>query len=250
MSPGGASRQAPTCSADVRRAVLAATPLFERLAPDDLARVHERCRAQGTFAGSVVHRAGAPAEVLYVVATGLVKLVQHASNGRQVVLDMVAPGEYFGGLPALGDDTHDSEARTLVDSCLLIVTSEDFAWMLRSFPSVALAALELTARRLREARSTVEELGSLSVEARLARVLVRLAAKLGSSVDDRAVRLPPEVRQGDLAAMTGTTPESVSRTFRAFKDRGALDRRGGAIHVVPTVLAAIAEGGKAVSVEP
>lgn len=209
------------CSADVRLAMLRRTPLFGRLTDQELIDVNARCRAEPATPGQVVHHEGEPAGRLYVVATGTVKLKAHDEEGRALVRDLIAPGEIFGALQALGDDRYRDEAEVLRPGCLLVLSAETFRELLVDIPGVAVAALELTASRLREARETAQELATLPVDRRLASTLLRLADKVGTTGAD-GVALEVALSQQDLAAMTGTTPESVSRTFRTFRERGLL----------------------------
>lgn len=220
-SPREAPMDPAACTPGLRLDMLRRTPLFRGLSDDDLDRVNARCRASAVVPGDVVHREGEPADRLFVVATGAVKLVAHDADGHEVVRDLVAPGEMFGTLQALGDDRHADEARALRHGCLLVLSAEVFRDLLHDVPGVALAALELTAGRLREARGAAQELATLPVERRLAATLLRLAHKVGEWREEGLV-LDVALSQQDLAAMVGTTPESVSRTFRGLREAGLL----------------------------
>jgi CRP/FNR family transcriptional regulator, nitrogen oxide reductase regulator len=209
------------CSAAVRLEMLGRTTLFRTLGPEALQRVNEGCRAVAAEPGETILREGEPAERLAVVATGAVKLVRHGADGKAVLLDVVVPGEWFGSLGALGDDVHRYDAVALRSGCLLILSAETFRDLLRGVPGVAEAALDLTAQRLREAQGAVRSLATLPVEGRLAATLLRLASKVGRA-DADGVRLEVAPTQVDLAAMTGTTFESVSRVFGRWRARGLI----------------------------
>lgn len=209
------------CSKDVRLERLGATPLFGALGPRALASVNERCRAVAYQGGETIHHEGEPAERLYVVASGAVKLLRHGADGAAVLHDVAAPGETFGSLQALGDDVYRDEAVALRPGCLLVLAAETFQELLREVPGVAEAALRATAERLREAQGTVQALSTLPVEGRLAATLLRLARKTGVE-GPYGTHLAVAPSQVDLASMTGTTPESVSRTFARWRARGLL----------------------------
>jgi CRP/FNR family transcriptional regulator, nitrogen oxide reductase regulator len=209
------------CTPAVRLAVLGATPLFTTLTPAGLAGVNARCRAVAVDEGETIHRTGEPAQRLYVVATGLVKLLRHAADGRTVMHDLVAPGESFGALQALGDPAYGHDAVVIRGGCLLTLAAADFDALLTEVPGVATAALSITARRLREAQGAVDALSTLPVEGRLAAGLLRLARKVGRATE-AGTQLTERVSQVDLAALTGTTPESVSRTFARWRRLGLL----------------------------
>lgn len=240
MSGPGAT--ATTCGVDVRLAMLARSPLFTGLDDAALARVNERCRAVATTPGGAVYRKGELAEHLYVVATGQLKLLEPTADGGEIVLDLCVPGSFLGGAPMLGDVAYPHEARALSHGCLLVLAAEVFEGIVRTEPVVAINALTLTARRLREAQRTVQSLSRRPVEAQVAAMLVRLAVLLGAP-DVPARRLELALSQVDLAAMSGTTPESVSRTFGAWGRRGLIRRGRGWIELLdPEALEALAEG--------
>ncbi|MDZ7799768.1 MAG: Crp/Fnr family transcriptional regulator [Trueperaceae bacterium] len=219
VSNGGEHAAGGHCSARVRLEMLGRAPLFGSLDEAALGRVNEQCRAVACSPGAVVYREGDPAERLYVVATGAVKLVRHGADGTPVLHDVVAPGETFGSLYALGDDLLTHEAVALRPGCLLLLTADAFHHVMRTEPGVAEAALRLTANRLREAQGTVQALSTLPVEGRLAATLLRLARKVGQE-DGGGMHLGVAPTQVDLAAMTGTSPESVSRVFARWRAQG------------------------------
>jgi CRP/FNR family transcriptional regulator, nitrogen oxide reductase regulator len=209
------------CSAAVRLEMLGRTSLFRTLDPEALERVNAGCRAVPAVPGETILREGEPADRLFVVATGVVKLVRYGADGKAVLLDVIVPGEWFGSLGALGDDVYRHDAVALRPGCLLLLSAEAFRDLLREVPGVAEAALDVTAQRLREAQGTVRSLATLSVEGRLAATLLRLAAKVGRDGPD-GVHLEVAPTQVDLAAMTGTTFESVSRVFARWRSRGLI----------------------------
>ncbi len=236
---------ATACGVGVRLAMLARSPLFSGLDDAALGRVNERCRAAAMTPGGAVYRKGEPAENLYVVATGQLKLLESTADGGEVVLDLCVPGSFLGGAPTLGDVAYPHEARALNHGCLLVLAAEVLEEIVRAEPVVALNALTLTARRLREAQRMVQALSRRPVEAQLAATLLRLAARLGTP-DALARRLELTLSRVDLAAMSGTTPESVSRAFGAWGRRGLIRRGRGWIELLdPEALEALAEGDAA-----
>lgn len=210
-----------SCTLETRLAMLRRTPLFHGLDDAALAEVNRRFRTEDYRAGETIYRAGNDAEKLYVVATGKVRLLEYTAEGQAVLQDLLAPGEVFGSLYALGDEAYASDAEAQTFCCLLSLAAESFLEVLREVPAVALTALELTAERLHEARR-LQVLSTRPVEQRLAATLLKLAEKLGDPTPQGLVLQSP-LSQGDLAAMTGTTPESVNRALRSFKERGLVE---------------------------
>lgn len=207
------------CSIDLRLRILAGVPFFAGLSPGDLAGVNRLFHERGYEPGEIICYAGDPATHLYVVADGKVKLVQHAPGGQEVLLDILTQGDFFGSLTTLGDATHPDTAQAQTMSCVLSISAGDFQKVLQRYAPVALATLEILASRLRSANTTIGRLSAYPVESRLAATLLRLADKLGEARGNEILIQMPLSRQ-DLAAMTGTTTETVSRIMSQFRKRG------------------------------
>ncbi len=104
---------------------------------------------------------------------------------------------------------------------MLAVTAQDFQALLRRYPAVAVAALEMVSARLRSSTEVVEQLSAHPVEQRIASALLNLAQRVGERKGNAVLIQMPLSRQ-DLADMTGTTPETVSRTMAQFRDAGLI----------------------------
>lgn len=220
QTPLADERFAPRfCTLDVRLAILRRSPLFAGLVPADVAAVNEQFREHGYDEGQVIYAAGEPAQRFSVVATGKVKLERTAASGRGILLDLLTSGEFFGCLAQRGDTTYREIATAQTACCVLSVAVDRFRAMLHRYPPVALAALELTAARLRAAQETMEQQSGRSAEARIAALLLKLGDKLGESREGALLLQAPLSRQ-DLADMAGTTIETASRVLSAFRREG------------------------------
>ncbi|MCC6454268.1 MAG: Crp/Fnr family transcriptional regulator [Caldilineaceae bacterium] len=230
------------CSHGVQRTMLRRTPFFSGLSLTEIEKVHALTRVQGYVSDEFIFMAGAPATRLYVIAAGKVKVLQPALSGQEVVLDILTGGEFFGGLPLLGDETYTETAQALTSCCILEIRAEVFQEILQQYPSVALKTLELVGNRLKNAHKSIHQLSARPVEARIAALLLYLAAKVGEEQKGELLLQVPLSRQ-DLAAMTGTTPESASRVISQFKKQGLVSSGRQWIALIDQpALAEIAEG--------
>lgn len=143
-------------------------------------------------------------------------------DGFDVVVDVITPGAIFGSAAALGLARHPDTAEALTVSCALWIPAADFRRVLREHPLVALAVLDDVATRLEEAQESVRRLSGGSVDQRVAATLLTLADKVGEP-HDGATLLQLPLTRGDLAAMTGTTTESVSRALSRFRRAGLVE---------------------------
>lgn len=202
--------------------MLSRAPLFAGLTHRELAEVDRRCHVHGFVAGEAVYHAGSPANRVYVVASGAVKTVRPGSDGRETVLDLCGPGDPLGAVPELGEDRHADSAWTLTPSCLLGLSSQEYAQLMEDIPAVALATLKAVSRRLSESRQAVHLLAGAPLPQRLAAMLLLLADKVGREWED-GVLIDVPLARDDLASMAGAATESVSRLLSAWKRAGLID---------------------------
>lgn len=210
------------CSAQLRTQIVGGARYFRGLPAAARASVAERFRASHYPAGMVVYHEGAPATGLFFVVHGSVKLLQHSAGGEDVVLDILSEGALFGGLAPLGQQCYADTAVTQTDSCILWISADMFQRVLHEHPAVALEVLQCVAGDLADARQMIRQLGTAPVEVRIATALLRLADRFGEP-DEQGVLIQMPLPQQDLAAMVGTTAETVSRTVSALRRAGHID---------------------------
>lgn len=209
------------CSIGLRLRILGRLPFFAGLPARALESINQRFVEVGYQTSDLVYIAGDLAERLFVVAEGKIKLLQHTAGGRDVLLDILSTGEFFGNLTTLGEATYTDTAQAQTPTCVLSVGSEAFRGILDEHPRLALKALEVMAERLRDANQRVLQLSSMPVEKRIATTLLKLAHKLGRRTEDMLLIDVPLSRD-NLAEMTGTTSETVSRVMSQFQAGGII----------------------------
>lgn len=204
------------CSLDLRLKIVGQLPFFSQLSAEEIDQVNGSFREIGYTPGQSIYFAGEPAERLYVVAAGKVKLLRHTLAGQDVLLDILASGEFFGALSILGQAEYPDTAQAQTACCVLVIAAQDFQAILYRYPAVAVTTLNIVAQRLKAAHDTIRQISAYPVEQRLAAVLLKLAEKLGEKRPEGLLIQAPLSRQ-DLAEMTGTTPETASRILSQFQ---------------------------------
>jgi len=209
------------CSLDYRLKIIGRLPFFRHLPPAAIIEINRLFEDRDAAAGGTIYFEGDPAEKLYLVATGKVKLVRHAPSGREVLLDILRAGEYFGNLTIVSGREYTDTALAQTDCCILQISALNFEKILSQHPEVTLRVLKAVGQRLEESQEIIRQLSAFSVEQRIAAALLRLARKLGEQEDSGMLIQIPFSRQ-DLAAMTGTTVETVSRVMSRFAGEGLI----------------------------
>ena len=210
-----------TCSVDLRLEILSRVPFFAGLSEKEIAEVNRRFHEVGFTPGETIYFSSDPADHLYVIASGRVKLLRHSFSGKNVLLELLVPGDFFGSLSSLGNEVYPDTAQAQTSACVLAINAEEFRLVLDRYPAVALKVLDVMAERLQAAHEMVRQLSVHSVERRLAFTLLRLAEKLGKEQEVGWLIQAPLSRD-DLAEMTGTTTESASRVMSQFQKEGLI----------------------------
>ncbi|MGY5766064.1 Crp/Fnr family transcriptional regulator [Brachybacterium sp. DNPG3] len=220
------------CPQPVRLTVLDRTPYFRGLGEETLLRVDSLLRTRTFAADEPIYRAGEPADALFVVAEGRVKLSQLTPDGTETVTDLLVPGELFGAMGTLGEPHHRQSAIALVGTCALRIGQADFRTVLMEQPVVALRVLDDVAARLARARADIGGQVTETVPQRVAMALLRLAGKLGEDRGADGILLEVPLSRADLAGLARSTPESVSRVMSRWKREGIVDsgRRWTSLH--------------------
>lgn len=210
------------CPAPVRLGVLRRVPIFADLPDADLVELDRRMTSLAWAEGEQLYTAGEPAQHLFVMASGQAKVYRSTAEGQEVVVDVLGPGDLVGGLHTLGRPTYAETVETLTTVCALRIGAETFDEVLTEFPPVALRVLRDVSSQLGLARTTVTEQATGSVPRRVAATLLRLADKFGQARSDGVlIQLP--LSRADLAGLTGSTTESVSRAMSRLRKDGIID---------------------------
>ncbi len=209
------------CSTSSRLKILGHLPFFNGLSESDLAQANLMFHEQDYHEGDIICLSGDPAEHLFVVADGRVKLLHHSLSGKDILLDLLTPGEFFGALSGLGGDVYPDTAQALSACCILVISKDAFQRIIQQHPTVALKVIDIMSRRLQAANERVHLLSTLPVESRIAYLLLKLGAKFGEK-QDIGLLLQVPLSRDDLAGMIGTTTESASRVMSQFQKEGLI----------------------------
>lgn len=184
---------------------------------------------------------GDPSSWLGIVLDGRVKTIKHSEGGKDVVLDVILPGEMLGEVAAFNGEPYPATAQAMEPTVVASIHRDDYHRLLQQYPALALRVIEVLGHRLREAQEMIKSMAVERVERRIARVLLKLAAITGSSNENGIVIELPLTRQ-DIAEMAGTTVETAIRTMSKFKKDGLIQTKRGQVTILePHELVRVAE---------
>jgi CRP-like cAMP-binding protein len=195
--------------------------LFYKLEPADREEILAAATGVRRSRGERFFGQGAAAPFFYILQQGRVKLTQLTPDGELVLVRLVIPGEAFGGVAAMGNQTYPVSAESADASVALAWGGRTMDRLLRRHPQLAINFIAFLADRLHDMQARYEELATEQVEQRLARVLVRLVRRTGTRVES-GVLIDVRLSRQDLAQMAGTSLFTVSRILSRWQDAGVI----------------------------
>lgn len=196
---------------------LRGVPLFRELADDELGRVAGVARERTYPRNSMILFEDDPGDALYVVVGGQVKVVLIGEDGREVILSVLGPGDFFGEMSLIDDEPRSANVIAMEDARLLVLRREDFHHALEEHPRIAIGLLRALSRRLRGADDKIGALVLLDVTGRVAKLLLELADEQDGTTITR------KLTHHTIAQMVGSSRETISRTMRDLVERGLIE---------------------------
>jgi len=204
------------------RAVLESVPLFRDLSEPDLGTLALSLRTRRYRRGEVIFHQGDPGDSLHIILSGRVKISSPSESGVEAILTTLRPGEFFGSLALLDGAPRSASATAVEATETLILPRDRFRQLVNDSPEIRDHVFGELARELRRLTYHVEELHFLDIAGRLAAQLARLAEAQGIAGRDGEIRLEGPITQGELAAMVGSTRQSVNKLLGYLTDDGLI----------------------------
>jgi CRP/FNR family transcriptional regulator len=178
----------------------------------------------------------------HIVKEGRIKLVKHSDTGKDVILQVFAPGDMFGEVSLFDHKPYPASAQAMESSTVMKLARKEFLLFFGRHPFVATEMIMELGRQLRDAHATIKSLAVDRVEQRIASILLKLAEKMGTSQKE-GMMLNLSLTRQDLADMAGTTVETTIRVMSRFTKTKLIKPVNGKILLLnPATLQRIAEG--------
>jgi CRP-like cAMP-binding protein len=207
----------------LKRNLLRKLPLFSTLSALEIDRLAVYARLQRVRRGELILAKGDVGSTLIAVVTGAVKICVPSSEGKEIVLNVIQPGEVFGEISLLDGQPRTANALAMSDGEILTLDRREFIPFLKQNPDVALTLLAVLCARLRRTSEQVEDVLFLELDGRLAKVLVRRAQP------DCQGELRVRATQKELGQMIGLSRESTNKQLQIWASRGYIQIEKGSV---------------------
>ncbi|MBU0728559.1 MAG: Crp/Fnr family transcriptional regulator [Proteobacteria bacterium] len=190
--------------------ILRKNPLFSCLNETELTALASVAVKKTYPKNTILFNEGDKTDSIYIVYSGKVKVTIIDSHGKEIILSLLGPGEYFGEMAALIDDeTRSASVMTRETSELLVISRNDFREILSTHPDIVFSLLKGSLERLREANKKIESLALMDVYGRIARLFMQFAQSSGETQI-----IEEKLTHQDIANMVGSSREMVSRVMK------------------------------------
>ena len=188
--------------------------LFRGLAAATLDRLAALSSKRTFKSESVIFLRGDPGDALFGVVSGHVRVSTQTANGREVILNVMKPGDVFGEIALLDGQPRTASATALSTTQLIIIQRADFIALLPRDPQLAIHLIELLCGRVRWTSQQMEDTSLLNVSQRLAKRVLHLASSQGVPTKE-GVEI--RISQEQLARFLGLSRQIVNKYLQTWK---------------------------------
>ncbi len=198
----------------VRVEFLKSIPYFSKLSPAELDPVSQLVFERTVERGEIIVFEGDPAEALFLVVSGAVKVFKTSTEGKEQILSIARPGESFNDVPIFDGSPNPASAQAMSPVLLYGIRRAHLEGILRHHQQVALNVIGVLAARVRQLLALVEDLSFKHVIGRVAKILIEHAGDEGGA--------RPRLTQQEMAAIAGTSREVVARSLKSLEEDGVI----------------------------
>jgi CRP/FNR family transcriptional regulator, cyclic AMP receptor protein len=218
LQDGGHNRSKPLTP----QVLLGLHPFFSTLASGDILKFLARTHCRSVPSGRTIFRKDDPGDGLYGVLAGNVAFTIGSRDGKDLILNVLGPGEFFGEIALLDGGGRSATALARSACRLLFIPRREFLSFFAERPEAIMQIIALLCSRLRRSTDYIADSTFLGFSPRLAKQLIVMLGEAGPA-PHAALR----ISQAELASMLGVSRERVNRQLVAWANSGILDQSRG-----------------------
>ena len=205
--------------------ILRQIPLFRDLSPEHLEKLAAFLQEKSYGKNKVLFHADEPGASLFILKSGRVKVALTDRHGKEVILRVLQPGEFFGEMALLDGHPRSATVVAIERSQVFILERASFLQLIQQDPQWSLKMLATLSRRLRKANEKIGAAIFSDAYGKVSRVLLDLIPEGGLKTDE-GIRLDVNLTRQELAAMAGLTRETFIRILKEFERAGVVRTEG------------------------
>ena len=174
----------------------------------------------------VIYYEGDKVVGIYLVLQGKIKTIMLAEDGRELMTGIFETDDFLGINVLLSNELYTDTATAIEDSSLCLIPKRQLDDLLHLYPEVAEKFIRILSKDIREKEQYLMQLAYHSVRKRIAEAILRLHRQ--NNDEGECIKLTRD----DLAAMSGTAPETVSRTLTEFRSEGLIEKTQNSLKIL------------------
>jgi len=206
---------------------LKAVPFFTQLSDRELDVVRAVATEKTYPKNAVVLTEGEMGDSLYMIESGKVKVFIGDEDGREIILKILGPGDFFGEMSMIDKQPRSASVTTIEASTFLVLTHTMFEKCVEDAPRIGNMVMRILAQRVREADRKIGTLALMDVYGRVASTLLEL-----SVYNNGKLMVGEKLSQQDLANMVGASREMVNRILKDLSERGFISIESKSITII------------------
>lgn len=223
-----------------REKALGGFPLLRELPSEARAELEREARIRFVQKNQILFLPGDPSDSVYFLASGRVKISRLSETGKELILDILEKGRFFGESGILDGRPRETAAEALETTSLWVVPADRFCTVVARTPALALELARTLGRRQRQLERRLLDVVYKNAPQRLADLLLQLSESYGVR-DARGILLRIKLSQSALGNLLGVSREIVNHTFSELKRRGVIELADGRVVIQdPEALAELA----------
>ena len=203
--------------------------LFDGIAPGDMTEITAAARALRKERGEFIYTPGDPAETVFFLKKGRVKLSVLSESGKEFAIDILHPGDIFGEFALTDETTRSNMAQALDDTLMWVFGKRDFIRFLETRPKLAMNYIRLVGRRRRRMEKKLSDITAKDVAARVCELLHEISTSSAEADAAREMLVP--LTHQDVASLIGAARQTTTTVLNDLERRGIIELGRGWIRV-------------------
>jgi CRP/FNR family cyclic AMP-dependent transcriptional regulator len=196
-------------------------PLFSTLSDDEFDKLSHIFIVRVYRRNQIIFLEEETGNYMYLVLSGKVKVAKSSASGKETLLAIHRPGDFFGEMSLLDGQTSPATVSAIEDSKIISVSAADFHKYLLHNEKVLLQIINVLCARLRQVWQT-QSMSSSTADVRIRMGIHQLAQKHGIR-DAHGTIIDLKITHQELAEMVGTSRETVTRVLAQLRKKGIVE---------------------------
>ncbi|MCE5194445.1 MAG: Crp/Fnr family transcriptional regulator [Nitrospiraceae bacterium] len=205
-------------------------PVFSALSNSDLDEIRPYIITEKYKKKEVIFSEGDSSNWLYIVINGKIKITKLSKLGRELILEVISPMDFFGAIAVMRGFAYPANAVAMEDAEVVKISKGNLMRILDRFPNLMYCLTINLGDRIKGSHEMLKNIAIEKVESRIAALLIKLFEKTGAKNEDTGT-IDIKLTKQDIAEMVGTTVETSIRTMSKFKKLGIITEKNGKIMI-------------------